>query len=257
MDHLGCLCSAFSGQSWFQLKWVEQVQGHSITVKELIPIVVATAVWGPTWRGSSVQVLCDNAAVVAILNQNSSRDKEVMHLIRCLAFITAKFQFLLSASHIPGVENTAADAFSRNKLDVYLLSGQLRSCSNSSSPPGPSLAVQTRLYIMELDRIVERYFQQGLAPSTRRTYGSAQRQYLSFCSHHHCTPIPSSEQLLCQFAAHLAVSGLQASTIKCCFSAIRQLHIAQGVGDPGIGSMAMLFWIFTLRRSMHPSRKGL
>ena len=112
-------CGAFSGQSWFQLKWVEQVQGHSITVKELIPIVVATAVWGPTWRGSSVQVLCDNAAVVAILNQNSSRDKEVMHLIRCLAFITAKFQFLLSASHIPGVENTAADALSRNNLDVF------------------------------------------------------------------------------------------------------------------------------------------
>ena len=49
---------------------------------------------GPHMEGSSVQVLCDNAAVVAVLNQNSSRDKEVMHLIRCLAFITAKFQFL-------------------------------------------------------------------------------------------------------------------------------------------------------------------
>ena len=44
-------CGAFSGQSWFQLKWVEQVQGHSITVKELIPIVIAAAVWGPIWRG--------------------------------------------------------------------------------------------------------------------------------------------------------------------------------------------------------------
>ena len=75
-------CGAFAGQAWFQLKWVEQLQGHSITVKELIPIVIAAAVWGPTWRGSSVQVLCDNAAVVAILNQNSSRDKEVMHLVR-------------------------------------------------------------------------------------------------------------------------------------------------------------------------------
>ena len=87
---------------------------------------------------------------------------------------------------------------------------------------------------------MEQYFLQGLAPSTRRTYGLAQRRYLSFCSHHHFTPIPSSEQLLCQFAAHLAVSGLQASTIKCYLSAIRQLHIAQGLGDPGIGSMAKL-----------------
>jgi len=36
------------------------------------------------------------------------------------------------------------------------------------------------------------------------------------------------------------VSGLRASTIKCYLSAIRQLHIAQGAGDPGIGNMAKL-----------------
>ena len=165
-----------------------------------------------------------------------------MHPVRCLAFITAKFQFLSSASHIPGVENTAADALSRNKLDVFhsiLPSGQPISCSTSSSPPGPSLAVQTRLDILELDKTVERYFHEGLAPSTRRSYGLA-RRFLSFCSHYHFTPIPSSEQLLCQFAAHLAVSGLQASTTKCYLSAIRQLHTAQGVGDPGMGSMAKL-----------------
>jgi len=102
-------CGAFSGQSWFQLKWVGQLLGHSITIKEFIPIVVAAAIWGHKWRGSTVQILCGNAAVVAILNQNSSRDREVMHLLRCLAFITAKFQFLITASHIPGIENTAAE----------------------------------------------------------------------------------------------------------------------------------------------------
>jgi len=112
-------CGAFSGQSWFQLKWVEQLLGHSITIKELIPIVVAAAIWGHKWRGSTVQILCDNAAVVAILNQNSSRDREVMHLLRCLTFITAKFQFLITARHIPGIENTAADALSRDKLDLF------------------------------------------------------------------------------------------------------------------------------------------
>jgi len=50
-------CGAFSGQSWFQLKWVEQLLGHSITIKELIPIVVAAAIWGHKWRGSTVQIL--------------------------------------------------------------------------------------------------------------------------------------------------------------------------------------------------------
>ena len=77
---------------------------------------------GPHMEGSFVQVLYDNAAVVAILNQSLSRDKEVMHLVRCLAFTTAKFQFLLSASHIPGVENTAADALSRKNWMFSTLS---------------------------------------------------------------------------------------------------------------------------------------
>ena len=58
------------------------------------------------------------AAVVAI-NQYHKFEQEanqVMQvLIRCLAFITATCsEFLLSASHIPGVENTAADALSRD-----------------------------------------------------------------------------------------------------------------------------------------------
>ena len=108
-------CGAFSDQAWFQLKWAE----HNITVKELIPIIIAAAIWGPKWRGHTIQVLCDNAAVVAILNKNSSKDSEIMHLIRCLAFITARFQFIITAAHIAGVKNMAADALSRNKLDVF------------------------------------------------------------------------------------------------------------------------------------------
>ena len=87
-------------------------------------------------EGSSVQVLYDNAAVVAILNQSSSGDKEVMHLVRCLAFITAKFQFLLSASYTyPRGGNTAADALSRNKLDVF---HSIYSQANSFPAPLPA-----------------------------------------------------------------------------------------------------------------------
>ena len=245
MDHLRCLrklgCGAFSGQAWFQLKWVGQLQGHSITVKELISIVIAAAVWGPRWRGSSIQVLCDNAAVVAILNQNSSREKEVMHLVCCLAFIMAKFQFLLSASHIPGVQNTATDALSRNKLDIF---HSIYPQANSSPAPLPAalldvllLSKPCRLDILELDRTVEQYFHQGLGPSTWRRYGSAQRRYLSFCTHYRSTPIPSSEQLLCQFAADLAASGLQASTIKCYLSANKTTSYCTGVGDPGMAKL--------------------
>ena len=39
-----------------------------ITVKELLPIVLGVAVWGRAWRGYKVTCLCDNTAVVAIMN---------------------------------------------------------------------------------------------------------------------------------------------------------------------------------------------
>ncbi len=76
-----------------------------------------------------------------------------------------------------------------------------------------------------------------IADSTRKTYSSAQKRYRSFCARHHFT---SSEHLLRQFATHLAEDGLQTSTIKCYLSGVRQLHLAEGVGDPGIGKMARL-----------------
>ncbi len=42
---------------------------------------------------------------------------------------------------------------------------------------------------------------------------------------------------LCQFAAKLADGGVQAASIKCYFSALRQLQVTRGLGDPEIGKM--------------------
>ena len=101
------------------IKWVEPMASSHITVKELAPIVVASAVWGYLWKGLTIKVLCDNEAVVAIVNKGTSRDSKVMHLVRCLAFFTAKYQFYLVASHIQGVSNVQADALSRNNHSLF------------------------------------------------------------------------------------------------------------------------------------------
>ena len=113
-------CGAFCAQRWFQLEWPRHLEATHITVKELIPIVLGAAVWGREWQGLSVGALCDNAAVVAIINWGNSRDQEVMHLMRCLAFIQAKWHFSLRASHIKGSANDLADALSRNNKEYFL-----------------------------------------------------------------------------------------------------------------------------------------
>ena len=41
-----------------------------------------------------------------------------MHLLRCLHFFTPQHDIVLRATHLPGTQNVAADAISRNHLQV-------------------------------------------------------------------------------------------------------------------------------------------
>lgn len=113
-------CGAFTDKGeWFQFRWPAEWGGVHITGKELLPIVVACAVWGHQWQGYSVRCLCDNAAVVAIVKSGSSKDPTVMHLMRCLFFFVAHYQLVLLPAHIPGKENVAADHLSRDALSSF------------------------------------------------------------------------------------------------------------------------------------------
>ena len=82
----GWECGAYSSfNQWLQAQWLKCCSSVHITVKELVPIVVACALWGDQWRAATVLCRCDNVAVVST---ESSKDALVMHLMRIL-FITA------------------------------------------------------------------------------------------------------------------------------------------------------------------------
>ena len=87
---------------------------------ELFPIVLAAAVWGRRWQELRVIVHCDNMGTAAVVNSGYSKVAAVMHLLRCLFFIRARFQFALEAVHTPGVQNSWADAVSRNNVNLFL-----------------------------------------------------------------------------------------------------------------------------------------
>ena len=112
-------CGAFIvGGSWFQIQWPSSWSEVEITAKELVPIVVAAAIWGRGWPGQHVSFHSDNMAVVAILNAGSARDHRLTHLLRCLYFYSAGFNFQYTAIHVPGRENVVADAISRNNVNL-------------------------------------------------------------------------------------------------------------------------------------------
>ena len=109
-------CGAICQFHWFQLKWDKTSEKYHISIKELIPIVIATAIWGHYFKGKTLHVRSDNVAAVAAINNQTSSVKEMAHLLRCLAFIAARFQLRIIASHVPGHLNTIADALSRNNI---------------------------------------------------------------------------------------------------------------------------------------------
>ena len=68
-----------------------------ITTKELLPLVLAAALWGRSWRGHLVQFWSDNMAVVEVLSSRTSSDPQLIQLLRCLLFFQVHFGFELRA----------------------------------------------------------------------------------------------------------------------------------------------------------------
>ena len=96
------VCGAYWSFYWFQLAWSATAcpVDTNIATKELIPIVIAAALWGQHWSGQVVCSQCDSIAVVSVLNHCTSRDRELMHLLRCLTFFEARSSCRLVAAHI-------------------------------------------------------------------------------------------------------------------------------------------------------------
>jgi len=59
-------CGAFYGNAWFQLQWPAVIKDNHITTKEILPIIIAAAIWGAQWANQSVLCHCDNEAVVCL-----------------------------------------------------------------------------------------------------------------------------------------------------------------------------------------------
>jgi hypothetical protein len=114
-------CGAHWETEWFQLAWdnIPEMRDMNIATQELLPIVIAAAIWGRRWSGLCIQCQSDNQAAVAVLASRSCRDKDLMHLLRCLFFFEAEFQFNLVAVHIPGKLNILADNLSRNDASAF------------------------------------------------------------------------------------------------------------------------------------------
>ena len=64
-----CLTPPGAGGRGSLFKWPPELQDTSIHVKEMVPVVIATALYGKNWRDQLVVFSVDNQAVVDIINK--------------------------------------------------------------------------------------------------------------------------------------------------------------------------------------------
>ena len=104
---------------WFFGSWPESWQSLNITALELFPIVIALHIWGDQLADKCVTFVTDNAALVDIINKQTSKHKIVMILIRDVVFTTLKFNIFFTARHLPGKLNERAELISRFQIERF------------------------------------------------------------------------------------------------------------------------------------------
>ena len=116
------------------------LSGESIILKELLPVVLACAVWREFWHDKVVHVHCDNLGVVALVNSGYSKVPEIIDLRRSLFNIRPHFQIDVMAVHVPWAENMLANTISCNNLHPLFLQVPRGSWKESSHPSPPAVS---------------------------------------------------------------------------------------------------------------------
>jgi predicted Zn-ribbon and HTH transcriptional regulator len=112
---IGGLC----GNQWFFMAFDNghsYLRAKSIAYRELYAVVTMLATFAYKLEGKRLLINCDNEAIVHVLQTGTSKNIEIMSLVRTMFYICAQHSMECSAAHVRGTANTAADALSR--LDV-------------------------------------------------------------------------------------------------------------------------------------------
>jgi hypothetical protein len=108
-EGLGCVFET----RWFALEFNDVEKEMIIAWRELYAIILACFTCGQLWLGRKIIMHCDNSVVVNVVNSGTSKNRDLMCLVRVLFNICVNFNFDMRLEFIPGVENVAADHLSR------------------------------------------------------------------------------------------------------------------------------------------------
>ena len=115
-DSCNLAAGGFFEGDWFYLNWEWDwplVSKLHINSKELLAVYLAIRRWAPLWQNKRIYIQSDNVTTVAAINRGTSRNPFLMACLRELFWLSAQFNFHITARHLPGIVNTLADTISR------------------------------------------------------------------------------------------------------------------------------------------------
>lgn len=110
---------AICGTKWTFGEWPALWKHYHITILEFYPILAAVYIWGHEWQNRSILFYSDNIAVVSILNNQTSKEPNVMALLRLLVLKCLSLNIDFRSKHVPGKQNSISDSLSRFQFQTF------------------------------------------------------------------------------------------------------------------------------------------
>ena len=115
-------CGGVSNGNWFIMQWNEKfLKTHkpSINYLELYAVAVGVFNWIHKYKDQKIYIFCDNMSVVQMINNNTSKCKNCMVLIRIIVLKSLTSNVKVKAKHVPGKLNNFSDYLSRLKYKQF------------------------------------------------------------------------------------------------------------------------------------------
>ena len=206
------------GPQWTFGQWEPEVLTCHIMVLELYPIVLAVKLFSNSLCNKSVLILTDNEALVPIINKGTSKDSQIMKLIRIMVVQCLRDNILIRAQHIPGSENLRPDSLSRLQVKRFW-------CLSKGITTNPKPVSEAQQHAAKLGQLLEG----ALSLNTKKVYKHAWNNWWEFMAstfkvRPHVLELPLDPSLVALFIGYLANKELKASTMSTHLSALSYIH---------------------------------